>query len=96
MTEHDEYADAIGAPAAEVPTVDVPAEAPAIDAADLRETGDAGDTSGDTSGDTALGRIAAAAAQVESVSELPLGEHAERYQRLHAALQAELAEIAGV
>jgi hypothetical protein len=91
VTEHDEYADAIGAPAAEVPRVDVPAEAPAIDAADLRETGDAGDA-----GDTALGRIAAAAAQVESVSELPLGEHAERYQRLHAALQAELAEIAGV
>jgi hypothetical protein len=93
VTEHDEYADAIGAPAAEVPTVDAPpAEAPAIDAADQRERGD----TGDTGGDTALGRIAAAAAQVESVSELPLGEHAERYQRLHAALQAELAEIAGV
>jgi hypothetical protein len=30
------------------------------------------------------------------VGELPLGEHAEQYQRLHAALQSELSDIAGV
>jgi hypothetical protein len=43
----------------------------------------------------AVDRIAAATAAVAAVAELPLSDHAERYQQLHAALQAELGGIAG-
>ena len=42
----------------------------------------------------AVQRIAAAAAAVEGVADLPLAEHAERYQQLHATLQTELGAIA--
>ena len=44
----------------------------------------------------ALQRITAAAAATEAVTELPLAEHAERYQQLHATLQAELGSIANL
>ena len=42
----------------------------------------------------AVDRITVAAAAVAGVAELPLAEHAERYQQLHATLQAELGGIA--
>ena len=42
----------------------------------------------------ALERITAAAAAAAAVADLPLAEHAERYQKLHATLQTELGAIA--
>jgi hypothetical protein len=40
-------------------------------------------------------RIAARVAALDAVDELPLAEHVELYQRLHAELQSALAEIDG-
>ncbi|MEP7179475.1 MAG: hypothetical protein ABI775_10325 [Pseudonocardiales bacterium] len=40
-------------------------------------------------------RIAERVAVLDAVAELPLAEHVELYQRLHAELQSALAEIDG-
>jgi hypothetical protein len=40
-------------------------------------------------------RIAERVAALDAVDELPLAEHVELYQRMHAELQSALAEIDG-
>lgn len=54
---------------------------------------DPADTAAEDATGPAVERIATAAAAAAAVADLPLPEHAERYQQLHATLQAELGGI---
>ena len=54
---------------------------------------DATDATSRTSSAEAVSPVAAAAARLAEIEALPLDQHADVYQDVHAALQAALAEI---
>ena len=45
--------------------------------------------------DPAIDRVAASVAALDTLADLPLSEHADVYQHVHAQLHAELAAIDG-